>query len=288
MNSSWRTVALARSFLFVPGDRPERFAKAHSAGADAVVLDLEDSVDPAHTELARAAVRHALERSARPSMVRLSGPGEEDLDGDLPVLGPALSGVLVPKAEDPATIGRLITRLPEGVPVVLLVETARGVLAAASLAQMPRVTRLALGTVDLEADSGLSQDADVLRSVRVGMTLASRAAGIAGPVDGVCTDVMDRATTAAAAREAVRAGFTGKLCIHPRQVPPVNEVFRPAAEAVSWAQRVLTAAETQGTGAFRLDGEMVDAPVVARARAVIAAAVTVASEESTETEGAHR
>ena len=171
--------------------------------------------------------------------------------------------------------------LPVGTPLVLLVETAAGLLAAPALARVRGVTRLALGTVDLTADTGLSGDPDVLRAVRVGLTLASRAVGLPGPVDGPCTDLADPARTAAEAQEAARTGFTAKLCIHPRQVAEVNATFTPALEAVERARRIVDAARTNGAGAFRLDGQMVDAPVIARARSVLATAGAFSPEPGT-------
>ena len=178
-------------------------------------------------------------------------------------------------------VAALVRALPEGTPVALLIETAAGVLAAAALAGVPGVTRLVLGTVDLEADTGISQAPDVLRGIRVGLTLASRAAGLAGPVDGVCTDLADPEATEVAAHEAARTGFTGKLCIHPRQVPAVNAVFSPSPDAVSRARRIVDAARDQGSGAFRLDGQMIDAPVIRRASAVLAAAAAFPADAET-------
>jgi citrate lyase subunit beta/citryl-CoA lyase len=271
--------ALARSLLFVPGDRPDRFGKAHGSEADVVVLDLEDGVDPAERGTARGHVRNHLGESGPPSLVRLSAAAGDDLVADLAAIGdrPRLAGVVVPKADDPGAVEAVVGALPPGTAVVLLVETAAGVLAAGELARVAGVTRLALGTVDLEVDTGISQDADVLRSVRVGLTLASRAAGLPGPIDGVTTDLADPAATEVAATEAQRAGFSGKLCIHPRQVSPVNAVFSPSPEAVLRAERIVAAAGVHGAGAFRLDGQMVDAPVIQRARALLARATAVSS-----------
>ena len=280
-------IAFARSLLFVPGDRPERFDKAHGSGADAVVLDLEDGVDPARRGTARQHVHDYLVSSAAPSLVRLSSGGGDDFAADLAAISVAgLLGVLVPKAENPVDVAAAVRALPQETPVVLLVETAAGVLAAERLARVPGIARLALGTVDLETDSGISQDADVLRSVRVGLALASRAAQLPGPIDGVCTDLAEPSVTAAAAREAARCGFTGKLCIHPSQIAPVNTVFRPTPEAVLHAHRILEAVAAHGAGAFQLAGQMIDAPVIQRARQLIAAtaALPVAPERPADEE----
>jgi citrate lyase subunit beta/citryl-CoA lyase len=281
--------ALARSLLFVPGDRPDRFDKALAAGADATILDLEDGVDPASRDAARGHVRDQLSADGQ-AMVRLSTAKGDDLAADLRAIAdrPGLSGVLVPKAEDADIVNALVRALPRSTPVLLLVETAAGLLAAPTLARVPGVTRLVLGAVDLEADTGISQDADVLRSIRVGLTLASRAAGLAGPVDGVCTELADPSVTEIAAREAVRTGFTGKLCIHPRQVAGVNAVFSPSPDAVAWARQVVEAAGAHGYGAFRLDGQMVDAPVIHRATAVLAASGTFSARAASHHQEEHR
>jgi citrate lyase subunit beta/citryl-CoA lyase len=267
-------IAQSRSLLFVPGDRPERFARAHAAGADAVILDLEDGINPERKDAARRHVSEYLDGSAPQSLVRLSGAKGSDLAVDLAAIAdrPGLAGVLIPKAEDAYDVGAVIRALPPGKSVVVLLETAAGVLAAAALARVPGVTRLALGTFDLEVDTGLSQDADVLRSVRVGLTLASSAAGLWGPIDGVCADLADPSVTATAAREAARTGFTGKLCVHPKQVAAVNGVYTPSPESVDQARRILAASAEHGAGAFRLEGRMVDAPVIRRAQAIIASA----------------
>jgi citrate lyase subunit beta/citryl-CoA lyase len=280
-------LALARSLLFVPGDRPERFAKARAAGADAMILDLEDGVDAAARDTARGYVHQGLADAAAPALVRLSAAAGADLAADLAAVAdrPGLAGVLVPKAEDAAVVAAVVRALPQGTPVALLVETAPGVLAAPVLARVPGVHRLVLGTVDLETDTGISEDPDVLRSIRVGLTLASRAAGLPGPVDGVSTDLTDVAVTEASAREAARTGFTGKLCIHPRQVSAVNAVFSPAPEAVLQAERVVEAARVHGSGAFRLDGRMVDAPVIRRASALLAAAAAFRPDEQSRSSG---
>lgn len=268
-------LALARSLLFVPGDRPERFGKAQAAGADGVILDLEDGIDPAAREHARQNIRAYFHGGGAPALVRLGQARGDEMAADLAaVVCPALAGVMVPKAEDPDAVRAIVAALSGGTPILLLVETARGVLAAPELARVAGVSRLALGTLDLEGDTGIGQDPDVLRSIRVGLTLASRAASLPGPIDGVCPDLSQPSATEQAAREAARTGCTGMLCIHPRQVSTVNAVFTPTQEAVSRARRIADAAETSGTGAFRLDGRMVDAPVIARAHAVLAAATS--------------
>lgn len=240
-----------------------------------MILDLEDSVAPDARAAARRHVREHLQGNSAAALVRLSATSGTDLAADLAAAsGPALAGVVIPKAEGPDAVTAVIQALPQVVPVVLLIETAAGVLQAPDLARLGGVSRLALGTVDLEAETGIDQSPEVLRSIRVGLTLASRAAGLPGPIDGISMDAADASSTELAARDAARTGCTGKLCIHPRQVASVNAVFSPTPEAIRWASAVVQSAALAEKGAFLLDGRMVDAPVIARAHAVLAAVQT--------------
>jgi citrate lyase subunit beta/citryl-CoA lyase len=270
--------AAAVTALFVPGDRPDRFGKALAAGADVVIVDLEDAVVPAAKAAAREHVAAALRGGAR-LLVRinpLDGP-ERAADGQLltdltTVAGVSLLGVMVPKAEDPGALTGLAHRLGRAfdgpVPMLALVETARGVLAAPALAAVPGMTRLAFGALDLTADVGAFGDAGALLGhARAQVVLASRAARIAGPLDSPPTEIADLRAVAVAARAARGLGFTGSLCIHPAQLAAVREAFAPTAEELAWARRVIAA----GNSAAQVDGRMVDRPVTERARRMLAA-----------------
>lgn len=266
-------LSAARSFLFLPADRLERLSTALGSGAHAVILDLEDAVAPGHKQAARQAIAARWEVLGPAErcrlLVRINGAGtswhQDDaaLAKDLPGLG----GLMLPKAEAPAELHRLAAALP-GVALLPLVESAEGLGALDLIARAPGVLRLAFGHLDFQSDLGMACEADEgeLAPVRLALVLASRRAGLAPPVDGVTTALQDRARLEQDCRRARRFGFGGKLCIHPAQVEAVNRFLGPSAEERAWAQRVLEAAAAHGQGAFRFEGAMVDAPVLARAR----------------------
>ena len=272
----------ARSVLFVPGTRPDRFGKALSSGADAVVLDLEDSVAPEHKARARQHVVDWLTAHPASAAVRVNASGTPEHAADLESLRScALLAVVLPKAHLVEDLRALRERLPDP-PVLPLVETAGGLLAAAALAGAPGVVRLAFGSVDLQLDLDLP-DEDVLSSgtpfmtARFWLAAASRAAGIALPLDGVVTAMADDERLRVESMRARGLGFTGKLCIHPRQIAVVNAAFSPTADEVVQSRRVVAAADATPDGVLVLDGRMVDRPVVDRARALLARAHSFAS-----------
>lgn len=267
----------ARSYLFVPGNRPERFDKALASGADAVVLDLEDAVAPADKSSAREAVSARL-RAATPEqrerlVVRINDASTPWLDADLATLrSSGAITVMLPKAERPDDVARARQGCP-GIAVLALVETARGVLGAEALAQAEGVQRLVFGTIDFALDMDLSGDPIGFDHAASRLALASRAAGLASPVAGVTAAIDDDALLLAELARARAHGFGAKLCIHPKQIAPVHGALRPTASEVDWAQRVLAAAEGS-PGSFQFDGRMVDRPVLQRARALLARQAT--------------
>ncbi|MFJ6132993.1 HpcH/HpaI aldolase/citrate lyase family protein [Janibacter terrae] len=268
-------VAAAQTMLFVPGDRPERFAKAVDSGADVVVVDLEDAVAPEAKEGARAEVVRWFAGGGA-GIVRVNAPDTPWFEDDVAALAPHVDVVLLPKAQDPSVVSELVARLRRERPdagVLALVETAAGVLAAAATAAVPGVVRLAFGNFDLATELGLHpDDRDTLRSLRTQLVVAAAAAGLPAPVDGVSGAIDDAAAIEADTRDALRGGYAAKLCIHPRQVPVVAAALAPSAQEVAWAQRVVEAWESATLGAVALDGKMVDKPVVDRARRVLGAA----------------
>jgi citrate lyase subunit beta/citryl-CoA lyase len=247
----------ARSFLFVPGDRPDRFAKAAAAGADVVVLDLEDAVAPAAKDVAREHVAAWL-AEGHTAVVRINAAGTPWHAADRAAVA-AAAAVMVPKAERPEDLDGLSSVLP-------LVETARGIAAAAGLCAVPAVVRPVFGSIDLAADLGVDPlSRTALLHARSALVLAAAAAGCAPPVDGVTTALSDVDAVRADTRHAVELGFTGKLCVHPRQVPVVHDAFRPTGAEIAWARSVLAA----GEGVTAVDGRMVDRPVLLRARRLL-------------------
>ena len=207
----------------------------------------------------------------RPPVVRVNGAGTPWFEDDLAAARELpLEALVLPKAT-PDAVAALG---PDGPPVIAIVETAQGLRLAYETASSPRVAALLLGAADLGAELGWEPRPDGLELVyaRSKVVADSAAAGIRGPFDVVHVDTRDDAGLEAAARFARSLGFRGKACIHPAQVPIVNRVFRPDADSVAWAERVVEAAETggrEGRGAVALDGEMIDAPIVDRARKIL-------------------
>lgn len=270
----------ARSLLFVPGHRPERFDRALASGADAVILDLEDAVAPQDKDAARQQV--ALWLAAQPDAVRarvlLRLNAEDDTTAhaaDLAWLptqhAHAPAALVLPKAAHLSTLAAVAQAARPGAPLLPLIESAAGWDAAHTLAAAPQVLRLVFGHLDFQLDMGMdiSPDQHELLPVRLALVAASRRAGLAAPIDGVSPTLDDEAQTRADTERARRLGFGGKLCIHPRQVALVNAGLSPSAEDRDWARRVLAANATHGGAAFQLDGRMVDAPVLRRAERIL-------------------
>jgi citrate lyase subunit beta/citryl-CoA lyase len=287
-----------RSILFVPGNKPRMLEKARTLPADAVMLDLEDGVPPQEKVAARATVRQALEAGpyAPAVILRPNSVGSGFFEADLrEAFTAGVAGVCLPKAETAGDVERLATALsmveqerglPAGsVGILLMIETALGVLNAYAMASTSsagalsvqscrRVCALCLGGEDLARDLGAvrTRQGLELAHARAHLVLAARAAG-AMAIDTVCTDLADPDGLLAEAREARQLGYSGKLVIHPAQIEPVHRAFTPSGEEVAYARRVLEAfaiAEARGDGVIALDGQMIDAPVVARAREVLA------------------
>jgi citrate lyase subunit beta/citryl-CoA lyase len=253
----------ARSFLFVPATRPERVGKALASGADITIVDLEDAVAPAEKDSARGALAGVADRTA----VRINAFGTPWFDADLAACREArVPVIMLPKAEQPEHVARARDTIGDCA-VIAIIESARGFERIDAVARAVGVVRLAFGSLDLQADLGIDDDGEPLHYFRSRMVLAARLGGLAAPIDGVCTALDDDAALAGELARARRFGFGGKLCIHPKQVAAVRAAFGPTPEQVAWAQRIVAAA---GSGAAaRVDGRMVDAPVVARARDIL-------------------
>ncbi|MER5437231.1 CoA ester lyase [Streptomyces sp. NPDC002790] len=255
----------ARSLLFVPGDRPDRYAKAHASGADLVIIDLEDAVAPADKDAARAHAAAWLIAGRRP-VVRVNAPGTPWSEDDLAMAAEHGCPVMVPKSEDPEALSDIAARTAGRCPLVALIETARGVLRAHEVSRVPGVVRLAFGNVDLAADLGVAHDDHLaLAHARSQVVLAAAAAGLCPPIDGVTTGVRDADALAADVTHGRRLGFAGKLCIHPAQLPAVAAGFAPTEAELTWARSVLAVGDTVTT----VDGQMVDKPVLERARRLL-------------------
>lgn len=250
----------ARSFLFVPGSRADRFDKAWSAGADIVIVDLEDAVPPDEKRAARTALSEWLS-AERPVLIRINDVDSPWFDADLKILNrPGVIGAMVPKARASAGLDRVGMICP----VVALVESAKGITTAGAIAATGNVVRLAFGTIDMALDLGL-RDENMLASLGLDLVLASRTAGLAPPIDGVTQALKDLGRVEADMRTAHARGFSAKLCIHPVQIPAVHRALAPTPEEIVQAERVTASDKEAGGAAFALDGKMIDRPVVERA-----------------------
>jgi citrate lyase subunit beta/citryl-CoA lyase len=265
-------MTLPRTYLFVPGNRPDRLDKAVASEADAVIFDLEDAVAPADKPAAREAVSawlrdHPAQRDR--VLVRINDESTGWFDDDVAALARAeVRGLMVPKAERAASLGRIHAALPADGYLIALVETARGLLDVDRVAAASGVQRLAFGTLDYAVDLDLSGDERGLIEPSTRMALVSRAAGIGSPIAGVTPDIQDEARLLADFAFARAFGFGAKLCIHPKQVTAIHRALTPTAAEVDWARRVLAAAASS-QGAVQLDGKMIDRPVILKAQAIV-------------------
>lgn len=273
-------VQQACSFLFVPANRPERLPKALDSGADMVIADWEDAVAPDDKATARASLvwaASALDAGQRSRLlVRINAQDSPWFEDDLRVLAELMdqgcAGAVIPKADGAAVVHAVAQAVGSRAALLPLIESVGGLDAADTLATAPQVARLAFGHLDFQVDAGMDCDADEveLLPVRMAVVLAARRAGLPAPIDGVTVDTRNPERLRHDAERARRMGFGGKLCIHPAQIAPLHAVFDPDEEAVQQARRVLQALEQAGGGVCVLDGRMVDAPVLAQARQVLA------------------
>lgn len=283
-----------RSMLFVPGDRPERFAKAAASGADAVILDLEDAVTAEQRPEARAAIARWLASAERtvPIWVRINPVESPDALVDLAaVIAARPDGIVLPKARDGSDVHRADHWLeslevhcgfaPGGIRLLpLITESAGALLKAATFTALPsRVAGLTWGAEDLAADVGAARNRTpdgeydfTYALARSFCLLAAAAAGVAA-FDTVDTEFRDVAAVERRARDSRRQGFAGKLAIHPAQVTPIHAAFTPTSEEINWAERVLAVFRASpGVGAVAFEGGMLDKPHIRQAERILAAA----------------
>lgn len=259
----------ALTYLYVPADRPDRVAKAFAAGADVVLVDLEDAVPPARKAAARQPLPELLAGARQPLQVRVNAAGTDWGADDLALVRrlPAGIGVRLPKCEEPAVVGEQI-EAAGGRPAHLLLESALGIERAFELAQLPGVASLGLGEADLRADLGVTDDAG-LRWARCRLVNACAAAGLPAPIMSVYTQLRDLTGLADSCRRGRALGFLGRAALHPAQLPVIRAAFTPTAAEVHAARRILDA----GPGANALpDGQFTDEAVLRQARRTLALA----------------
>ncbi len=265
------------TYLFVPGNRPERFAKALASGADRVILDLEDAVAPADKVLARDSIASWVASLAADQLDRLlvrindvTSPCH--LDDLLWLQRTPIKHCMLSKCELSEQVAQVLEHMPPGSRVLPLIETVRGVLAATAIAQAPGVSRLAFGSLDYLLDLDLPGPGFALDSAALTIAMASRAANLPPPVAGV-TPELEATQVQSDLAHARALGFGAKMCIHPSQVAVVREAFRPDEQSLAWATRVVNAWQAAATpGAIQVDGRMVDKPVVLKAQRILSCA----------------
>jgi citrate lyase subunit beta/citryl-CoA lyase len=259
------------TYLFVPASRPERFDKALATGADVVIIDLEDAVAIDEKDAARAAVADWLmsDKAVNQSIaLRINSADSVWHAADLALCGhPSIAAVVLPKAASPEGVARVVAAGARS--VIPLIESAAGFAQAGVLAATPAVGRLMFGSIDFCVDLGIEGDDRELDYFRSQLVLASRLAGIAAPVDGVTTAIDDEAVLRFDTLRGKRFGFGGKLCIHPKQIAVVRAAYLPTASEVSWAQRVMAAADAAHGATVAVDGKMVDRPVMLKAERIL-------------------
>jgi citrate lyase subunit beta/citryl-CoA lyase len=264
----------ARSWLFVPATRPDRFAKAATSGADRVILDLEDAVSPSEKAEARRNLARAVIPRDVPVYVRVNSALTPWFEDDLAVAAALeVRGILLPKADSAAHVERAADAIPDEHAIVPIIETAMGFWNVLEVARAPRVERLVFGGLDFSLDTGMQDDDGAFDYVRSRIVIASKVAGIAPPVDYVTLAIDDQDLLKRHAARSRHFGFGGKLCIHPKQLRVTNDAFRPTDAEIAWARAVLREQAARPDDAvFAHRGELVDRPVLERARQIAAAA----------------
>jgi citrate lyase subunit beta/citryl-CoA lyase len=259
-------IAAPVSPLFVPGSRPERFAKASASAADAVIIDLEDAVDTHEKVKARDhMMAHGI--TGKPVFTRINAADTQWWEDDLAAIGNArLDGVILPKAETAEAMAAVARAAGPDVAVMALIETVRGLFELEAILRAPQVLCAGFGSLDFGLDCGCEPAWEPLLYARSRLVLMSRLVGVAAPIDGVTPSIDDADLIADEARRAAAMGFGGKLAIHPKQLEPISSAFRPDDETVAWAKRVLEAA--RDGSAIKVDGRMVDKPLIEKARRV--------------------
>lgn len=255
----------ARSWLLVPGSKPELFDGAARSAADAVVLDIEDAVAPEQKPEARANVKKWLENGGR-AYVRINDAESEFWRDDLEELGevPGLVGVMLAKTEEADHVNRTGALLGDGKLIVALIESAVGIENVSSIAKAESTFRLAFGTGDFRRDTDIGDDHTAMAYSRSRMVLASRAARLPGPIDGPVVTTETRVLVAETAH-SLTMGLLGKICLRPEQTGMVNEILSPTTADLEWAQDVTDSFDARG-GVIR-DGS--DLPRLARARKIM-------------------
>lgn len=265
-----------RSLLFVPATRLDRIEKALNSGADVVIVDLEDAVALAEKESARAGLDAYLTKHQGIKVaVRINGADTHQFIDDLEMCAKHdnIRAIVLPKSQSIVSLEQVAEL---GKPIWPLIETALGDFELPNMVRVKGVERLLLGGLDMGGDLGLKPDTEgalsVIDKIRTDLVMYSKIGGLNPPVETVFPAIDDLDGIEKFARKASQMGFSGMLCIHPHQLPAIHKGFSPSSEELEWAHRVLAMAAKSGKGAFQMDGKMIDAPVIRRARLIAAQA----------------
>jgi citrate lyase subunit beta / citryl-CoA lyase len=290
---------LKRSWMFVPGHRQRMIDKAFGLNADAIMLDIEDGVAPNEKDAARKNIAESLGREKSPGasarFVRINAIGHARMDADLEaVVRPGLEGLVCPKVDVPDEVLKVdailneretkMKMVPGGVKLLIAIESPKGLLNAPAIAgSSPRVIGLMFGAEDFGRELGLptsrEEEARDLIYARSAIVVAAATAHVQA-VDGVWVDLNDSEGLRGFAQQSRRLGFSGMSLIHPSQIDPINRTFSPTAEEIDYAQRVVEAfeeANARGDGSIAFGGQLIDRPIVERARRTIELARSLAT-----------
>lgn len=252
--------------LFVPATRPDLIAKAARSGADAIIVDLEDAVPDSEKSSARLAIRTELGGHPVPVFVRVNAVDTPWFDEDLAFVREAkIDGIMLPKTQSPEDV----SKVGEDISVIGLIETARGLAALPSICGAPNLRQLAFGSIDYALDIGCVETRDALLLARLSLVNYSRAFDLPPPLDGITVSVDNEDIIRSDTKYAAQLGFAGKLAIHPRQVRPIDNALHPSEADIVWAELVCEATHKSTGGAILLDGRMIDAPVVKKAKRIL-------------------
>ena len=258
--------------LFVPANKPERISKALASGADAVIVDLEDSIAPEEKQIARNNVSSLQLTSKTPLFIRINGTDTPWYRDDCEaVRSSCASGVMLSKTQSKLQIEQLATQIGSSLPIIGLIETAAAIVALDEICKAPSLTQLAFGSIDFAYDIGchINGTNDALLYARSALVIHSKANGLSAPLDGVTTSFKNPEQVSADARYSKNLGFGGKLLIHPAQIAPARDGFLPSPAELAWAKNILAASQQAGGHAAQHEGHMIDKPVVMKALALI-------------------
>ncbi|MDX2373088.1 MULTISPECIES: CoA ester lyase [unclassified Psychrobacter] len=268
------TISQNKTWLFVPATRMDRVDKAFASGADAVIVDLEDAVAPEDKAFARESLQQYHNSAGyQPIWVRINKAGSEAFFKDIVLCQqmPHLAGVVLAKAEKAEDINSVhqVTSLP----VIALIESAIGLYQIDSMAKAVGLVAFSYGFLDLcndlQVQVGTAAADTIANQIRYQLILTSTVHQLSPPIDTIYPDFKDEIGLSARVQLWSQMGLSGMLCIHPKQVAVVQQTLQPTAEALSFAQRVLDEYERSGRAVFKIEGEMVDAPVIARSRQLL-------------------